>query len=168
MPVGVTPQGRHFPRRNRITSGLLRAVVVVEPAERSGSLTTAHLAGEQGREVLAVPGSPLDPRSHGTAKLIRDDATLVISGEQVLEALDGPFGRCLPDPRPKTTEATTVDPPPLHSPILELLSHTPTPIDEIARHCDTSASAVRAVLLELELAGRIRCISGNSAVLHGA
>lgn len=166
MAVGMTPQGRHFPRRNRIISGLSRGVVVVEAAERSGSLTTARFAGEQGREVLAVPGSPLDPRSHGTAKLIRDGATLVISSEQILEALGAPFERQLAPTAPQIVDVKTMDPPPLHTPILELLSHAPTPIDEIARHCDASTSAVRAVLLELELAGRIRCVSGNSAVLN--
>ena len=111
-----------------------------------------------------MPVAPLNPRNHGTAKLIRDGARLIISSAQVLEALDGPFERCTLVPIYKKT----ANPPPRHTPILELLSHLPTLIDEIARHCDASVSAVRAVLLELELAGRIRCIYGNSAVLNGA
>tara|TARA_Y100001934_G_scaffold21575_1_gene24428 strand:+ start:306 stop:641 length:336 start_codon:yes stop_codon:yes gene_type:complete len=111
-----------------------------------------------------VPGAPLNPRNHGTAKLIRDGAKLIISSEQVLEALDGPFERCTLVPIYKMT----ANPSPRQTPILELLSHLPTLIDKIARHCDASASAVRAVLLELELAGRIRCVYGNLAVLNGA
>ena len=109
-------------------------------------------------------GAPLNPRNHGTAKLIRDGATLIISSEQVLEALDGPFERCTLVPIYKMT----ANPPHRQTPILELQSHLPTLMDEIARHFDASALAVRAVLLELELAGRIRCIYGNSTVLHGA
>ena len=111
-----------------------------------------------------MPGAPPNPRNHGTAKLIRDGATLIISSEQVLKALDGPFERCTLVPIYKMT----ANPPPCHAPIRELLSHLPILIDEIARHCDASASAVRAVLLELKLAGRIRRIYGNSAVLNGA
>ena len=111
-----------------------------------------------------MPGAPLNPRNHGTAKLIRDGATLIISSEQVLEALDGPFERCTLVPIYKMT----ANPPPRQTPILELLSHLPTLIDKIARHCDASASAVRAVLLKLELVGRIRCISANLAVFDGA
>ena len=87
MPSGTKPQGWHLPRRNRIISGLSLGVVVVEAAERSGSLTTARFAAEQGRDVLAVPGSPLDPRTHGTGRLIRDGATLVMSTDHILEAL---------------------------------------------------------------------------------
>ena len=111
-----------------------------------------------------MPGAPFNSRNHGTAKLIRDGATLIISSAQVLEALDGPIERCTLVPIYKMT----ANPPPRHTPILELLNHLPTLIHEIARHCDASVSAVRAVLLELELAGRIRCIYGSSAVLHGA
>ena len=91
MATGTKPQGRHFSRRNRIISGLASAVVVIDAAERSGSLTTARFADEQGRNVLAVPGSPLGPRSHGTGKLIREGATLVMSSSQILEAIRQPY-----------------------------------------------------------------------------
>ncbi len=96
-PLGTVPQARHFPCRNRIISGLARDIVVVEAAPRSGSLITARLAGEQGREVFAVPGSPLDPRGRGTNGLIRDGATLVQGAEDIIEALAGTPPQALGD-----------------------------------------------------------------------
>ena len=89
MPPGFKPRDIHFPRRNRIISGLSKGVVVVEAALRSGSLITARMAGEQGREVMAVPGSPLDPRCRGTNRLIREGAALIEDAEQILEVLTG-------------------------------------------------------------------------------
>ena len=169
MPVGVTPQGRHFPRPNRIIFGISRAVIVVEAAERFSSATTAHFAGELCKLIHVMPGLPLDARSNGTAKLICNGATtLLIFSEPALEALEGLFERCPPVSIFKNARVSAVNPSLLHTPILELLSHPPTLTDEITRHCDASASAVRAVLLTLELAGRIRRISANLAVFNEA
>lgn len=169
MPTGRQPQGRHFPRRNRIISGLSVAVVVIEAAERSGSLTTARFANEQGREVLAVPGSPLDPRTHGTSRLIREGATLVVSSTHIFEALEQPYQRAfgslahIPEERIDGGESTP-ETPPIHGPIAELISPSPTPIDEIVRLSGHPSSAVRAVLLDLEIAGQIQCLPGNFVV----
>ena len=115
-----------------------------------------------------MPGLPLAPRSHSTAKLICNGATLIIFSEQVLEALEDLFERCPPVSIFKNAGMIAINPLLLHTPILKLLSHPPTLTDEIARHCDASASAVGAVLLKLELAGQICCISGNLAVFNGA
>ena len=114
-----------------------------------------------------MPGLPLDPRSHGTAKLICNGATLIIFSEKVLEALEGLFERCPPVSIFKNAGMIAVNPPLLHMPILNSLSHPSTLTDEIARHCDASASAVGAVLLKFELAGQICCISGNLVVFNG-
>lgn len=169
MPPGTVPQARHFPRRNRLISGLALAVVVVEAAERSGSLITARFAGEQGREVLAVPGSPLDPRARGGNRLIREGAQLVQAVEDVLEAVGQGLPRRrrapwqipsleAPPPSPEATPAAGDD---CRQRLLELLSPTPLSVDEAIRQCQFSASLVQTVLLELELAGRIERHAGN-------
>ena len=166
-PLGAQPTARHFPRRNRIISGLARAVLVVEAASRSGSLITARLAAEQGREVLAVPGSPLDPRAQGPNGLIRRGATLVQSVDDVLEAIVGPLGRRIGEPaRDPFAEGP---PPPVSEQeidaarevILAVLGPSPTPVDEVVRGCQLSAAVVLAALLELELAGRVERHPGN-------
>lgn len=166
MPPGTIPQARHFPRRNRIISGLSLATVVVEAAERSGSLITARFAAEQGRDVFAVPGSPLDPRARGCNGLIREGATLVQGAEDVLEGL----GR-LADPAPKRA----LEPPPKYdeaeadkarSTVLGLLGPGPVAVDELIRQCHMSAPAVLAVLLEAELAGRLDRHPGNQVSLR--
>jgi DNA processing protein len=170
LPPGTEPQARHFPRRNRIVSGISLGVVVVEAALRSGSLITARLAGEQGRLVFAVPGSPLDPRSQGANDLIRTkDATLVQGAADVLEDLAGMAGTAAPR-RPRFTaparsvpEESEVDG--AHRTVLELLSPTPVAVDELVRRCHLSAAVVASVLLELELAGRISRHPGNRVAL---
>lgn len=171
--LGTQPTARHFPRRNRLISGLSLGTVVVEAALRSGSLITARMAAEQGRQVLAVPGSPLDPRAQGCNRLIRGGATLVESAEHVIEALApqiaAPLLReTLPlAPRPSSTalpeggDGADPDRAGATARVLELLSPTPTAVDELLRDCQLSPPVVLTVLLELELAGRIERQPGN-------
>jgi len=173
-PVGTQPQARHFPRRNRLISGLSLGVVVGEAALKSGSLITARFALEQGREVLAVPGSPLDPRCQGTNSLIREGATLIQSAADVLQVLT-PLIR--PGAREGTGEALMSRPlaptPRLDEAelararvlVLESLSPSPVPIDELVRGCQLSAAIVQTVVLELELAGRAERRPGNQVNL---
>ena len=162
MPTGMAPLPRHFPRRNRLISGLSRGVAVIEAAERSGSLITANYALEQGREVFAVPGSPLDPRSKGANRLIREGATLIESAEDVLAALRPILGRAfqeqsgaggttapLDDPMAAEREADQI-----RAQVEEKLGPAPVEIDELIRQCGAPAASVLTVLLELELAGR--------------
>ncbi len=171
-PPGLVPQARHFPRRNRIISGLSLGVVVVEAAVRSGSLITARLANEQGREVMAVPGSPLDPRCRGTNDLIRKGATMVEESGDVLAALEAMRGDGLSQPEPGqfgdagalAGEPASDD---VRARILDALGHTPAPVDAIIRDLGLPAQTVLPVLLELELAGRIERQPGNMAALVG-
>jgi len=167
MPVGLSPQARHFPRRNRIISGLARGVVIVEAAEGSGSLITANFALEQGREVFAVPGSPLDPRAKGTNRLIREGATLTESADDVISGLRSPAGRMFrePDATPEPFGADDADAGRIRREIEELLGPSPVEIDELVRQCGASVPAVLIVLLELELAGRVHRHSGNRVSL---
>ncbi|MEO3435235.1 DNA-processing protein DprA [Inquilinus sp. CAU 1745] len=169
--LGVQPKARHFPRRNRLISGLSRGIVVVEAALRSGSLITARMAAEQGREVFAVPGFPGDPRAEGGNRLIREGATLIRSAADVLEDLagigasfaetGGDYGVDAPDPaEPGALEQA-------RSAVTGRLSPSPTPVDELVRDCQLSASAVLTALLELELAGRIERQPGNRVALVG-
>lgn len=159
-PPGKTATARDFPRRNRIISGLSRAVVVVEAELRSGSLITARLAAEQGREVLAVPGSPLDPRSRGTNDLIRQGAAICEGVDDVLRALEGLGGlrererRAFPGP-PAEPDAGLIER------VAALLSPTPVSRDEIARAAGAPAPAVFAALVELSLAGRAELLPGG-------
>jgi DNA processing protein len=187
-PLGTTPQSRHFPRRNRIIAGLVLGVVVVEAAQRSGSLITARLAQEAGREVFAVPGSPLDPRARGANDLLRQGAHLTESAADVLDNLpDHPlregisrsplFARGLPS-RLSAPDSFLGQPeffaspaPPdeiPHAQVLELLESSPTPVDDLVRRCQFSAAAVMAALLELELAGRVETLPGNRVALLAA
>jgi DNA processing protein len=184
---GTTPQARHFPRRNRIIAGLSLGVVVVEAALRSGSLITARLAAEAGREVLAIPGSPLDPRSCGANDLIRQGAALVETAADVLanlpdqQAVTGttlfaPSGA--PDGAPGVAEPpnpdmgleldldtelrdSALDRAAVHAQVIDLLGPSPTPVDAVVRRCQFSAPAVMAALLELELAGRVETLPGG-------
>lgn len=161
-PVGARAQARDFPRRNRIISGLARGVIVVEAELRSGSLITARLAGEQGREVFAVPGSPLDPRSKGPNDLLRQGAVLCEGVEDVLAALNGL--RTLLEPEPPEWEPGPVDADlDLIERLAALLSPVPAPRDELARAAGASIGEANAALLELTLAGRAVLLPGGMA-----
>jgi DNA processing protein len=164
-PPGYRAQARDFPRRNRLISGLCLAVVVVEAELRSGSLITARLAGEQGREVLAVPGSPLDARARGTNDLIRQGAALCEGVDDVMRAIEGMAGGLRePGPSgyvpPRSGEPDGV----LLRRIADLLSPTPTAWDELARASGAPAPLVYAALVELSLAGRCELLPGGMVV----
>lgn len=167
MPTGQKPQAQHFPRRNRIISGLSRGVVVVEAAEGSGSLITARLAAEQGREVFAVPGSPLDPRSKGTNRLLREGAALVESADDVLEVLRPLLNETFREPlrdlflsdQADLRDAASGDE--LRRTVLELVGPAPAPVDEIVRQSEAPASEVLCAIMELELAGRVHRQTGG-------
>ncbi len=172
LPVGTEPQARHFPRRNRIISGISLGVLVVEAALKSGSLITARFALEQGREVFAVPGSPLDPRCRGANDLIRGGATLVETVEDVLSALGGqlsdphrptfirPPAERLTDGNDTENQADVA-----RAKVLEGLGPSPVLVDELVRQCQLSPAIVATVLLELELAGRLERQPGNRVTL---
>jgi DNA processing protein len=179
-PLGTAPQGRHFPKRNRIIAGLVLGLVVIEAAQRSGSLLTARLANEAGREIFGVPGSPLDPRSSGANDLIRQGAHLTESAADVFANL----------PVHPAAQGLARDPLFQHGPagfaerrapyedqqedaanlargrreIPGMIGADPAGVDEIARRCQLSNAAVMAVLLELELAGLVETLPGNRVV----
>ena len=171
MAPGTVPQARHFPRRNRLISGMCRGVVVVEASPRSGSLITARMALEQGREVFAVPGSPLDPRARGANDLIRQGATLIESAEDILRAMEELFRTPLASPKAGAPSSPRAAPPgeaELAAPrrqIEEFLGPTPVSVDEIIRNGQFSPAVVSMVLLELELAGRLERHPGNQVSL---
>ena len=170
MPVGWKPRAIDFPRRNRIIAGLSLGVIVVEAAKRSGSLITARLAGENGRGVFAVPGSPLDPRAEGANHLIRQGATLVTSTQDVIEALEPMDGRQPrlpldmgePGDAAYQSHATPGEASgDLRQSIVDALGPSPCEIDDIIRFTGASAGEVQLVLLELSLAGRLERHGGN-------
>ncbi len=216
MPFSWEPRGRDFPRRNRIVSGLSRAIVVVEAARGSGTLWTAKFAAEQGREIFAVPGSPLDPRAEGTNALLRDGASLCTKAEDVIEALArqnlardeptlgfaesaaggdpaeplwdecdlwGADAETVPprprrhdlgpqvspepgedlriDPAPSAGSSSDADPRDLATRVTELLAPTPISVDELIRASKASAREVQAILLRLELGGRLERHGGD-------
>ena len=171
LPPGTEPRAPYFPRRNRIIAGLSRAVVVVEAAVKSGSLITARLANEQGREVMAVPGSPLDPRCRGSNHLIRQGALLVEDGTQVLDALNGinflnsTQGTAPPVPTQPTDNEMENPADSARDRILSLLGPSPVEVDELLRQCHCSAPVMGMVLLELDLAGRLERHPGNRVSL---
>ncbi len=159
QPMGTTPQARHFPRRNRIISGLAQAVVVVEAAAKSGSLITARDALDQGREVLAVPGHPFDARAAGCNLLIRDGATLVRNAEDVIAALPKQQLQFVTQEAPALEPAKeSVDPTPraLHEAILTRLGPSPIAEDQLIRDIAASAGEIGPVLVDLELDGKIQ------------
>ncbi len=171
MRLGWEPRARDFPRRNRIIAAMALATVVVEAAERSGSLITARLALEQNREVMAVPGSPLDPRAAGANNLIKQGARMVTEAADVIEAVR-PMLAGSPDTPPLIASA----PPPAEpvpepddsdrARILEALGPTPIEVDEIIRFTGLSARTVLVVLLELDVAGRIERHAGQRVSLR--
>jgi len=156
QPPGTEPLARHFPSRNRIIAGLAAGTLVVEAAPRSGSLITARLAGEAGREVMAVPGSPLEPRAQGCNQLIREGAVLVQSAADVVELLSTFDGR--PRSMVRETGEAFVLPEDLGAEpadIAGLLTVAPVAVDELIRQSGEGPAAVQLALLELELAGRL-------------
>ena len=185
-PLGTAAMAKLFPRRNRIVAGLARGVVVVEAALKSGSLITARLAVEAGRELFAVPGSPLDPRARGSNDLLRQGATLVETAEDVLAAL--PSGPIAPPPSRHAAplpdfleeqEPAGIDPEELdvetddevalaRRHLVTLLSPAPVSVDEVLRRCPCSAAAVNAALSDLDLEGRLDRLPGNRVALKRA
>jgi DNA processing protein len=159
MPFGWEPRARDFPRRNRLISGLSLGVVVVEAAQRSGSLITARMALEQGREVFAIPGSPIDPRTEGTNKLLKQGATLVTEAADIIAVLQPIIGRPtdLPAEEPESPDPGLGTEPDSdeRNRIVALLGPTPVAIDDLIRISGSSPAIVRTVLLELEIAGRL-------------
>ncbi|QCI98042.1 DNA-processing protein DprA [Agrobacterium larrymoorei] len=169
MPFGWEPRARDFPRRNRLIAGVSLGVLIVEAAERSGSLITARLAGEFGRLVFAVPGSPLDSRCHGTNRLIKDGAMLVTEAADILDALSPLIEPRLPlqhvakerieegDMSPPGDDERTI--------IAQALGPSPVETDDIIRHTGLPAATVYLVLLELDIAGRLNRHSGGRVSL---
>ena len=167
QPPGTEPHARHFPARNRIIAALSLGTLVVEAAPKSGSLITARLAGEYGREVMAVPGSPLDPRAQGCNQLIRDGATLIQSAADVAEAVR-PFGwDRVAAPRDPFVPQGPVDVADRdRQAILTLLSPIPVAVDELLRQSGLAPAALHVILLELELAGKLVRHAGARVSLH--
>jgi DNA processing protein len=177
-PLGAKPQASQFPRRNRLISGLAQGVLVVEAAPRSGSLITARFAADQGREVMAVPGSPLDERHRGTNRLLREGAHLVESAADILAVL-APFAVAAParaapaeaQPKARPRRPSPPSPPPaaaggeLEAEIRARLALEPVPVDELIRQCHASPAQVQNALLDLELAGEVERHSGNRVSL---
>lgn len=182
-PMGMEPTSRHFPRRNRLVSGLARGVVVIEAAVRSGSLITARCALEQGREAMACPGGPEDPRAGGSNQLIREGAALIRTVDDVLEALAAPrtlelaepgraflFDEGFFDADMETPglddfddgEAAMARDGALADQIMRLVGPTPVELDELARLCGASPAEISLAVLELDLAGRVELLPGGS------
>ena len=167
VPLGTVPTNRHFPRRNRIIAGLALGCVVVEAAPRSGSLITARLTLDAGRELFAVPGSPLEPRCRGSNDLLRQGVAHLCEGlADIVAHVALELAAASPRPRlqPARIPAATPDDP--GDAILALLGPDPSPIDDLVRRCQFSASAVAAVLAELEMAGRVQTLPGARVCLR--
>lgn len=171
-PFGTEPLARHFPRRNRIISGLSLGVLVIEAAAKSGSLITARMALEQNREVFAVPGSPLDPRAEGTNQLIRDGAHMATAAGDIISVLKDLSRRVLAEPSSRDWKGGATPPPAganidsaLRNRIMECLSPVPVQMDELIRAVEAPVGDVLTVILEMELAGRIERQPGNKVNL---
>ena len=175
MPAGTKPKAQHFPRRNRIVSGLSKGTIVIEATLKSGSLITARMAGDQGRDVFAVPGHPADPRASGPNALIRDGAILTRSADDIIEhlqsfsysGLGGGFSDQNQAPvnmiSPASAPAKITDQ--MRSMVVENLSFHATAVDELIRTCHLNIGALQTILLELELAGRIKRLPGNAVIM---
>ncbi|MBO1040129.1 DNA-processing protein DprA [Brucella pituitosa] len=176
MPMGAEPRARDFPRRNRIIAGLSLGLIVIEAAERSGSLISARMAGEMGRTVFAVPGSPLDPRARGTNALLKQGATLVTGADDVIESLAPlmPDGSTVPNPiqidllnqldeEPAVLQPITTDME--RDLMVDALGPVPIDVDALVRHVGISAGSAQLILLELDLAGRLLRYPGNQVAL---
>jgi len=177
MPMGAEPRSRDFPRRNRIIAGLSLGLIVVEAAERSGSLISARMAGDMGRTVFAVPGSPLDPRARGTNLLLKQGATLVTEANDVIEMLR-PLAGSSAYPTDMPTQPDLLSPameePESYQPIateeqrdivIDALGPVPTDIDTLVRHTGLDTGAIQLILLELDLAGRLHRYARNQVAL---
>lgn len=171
MPMGWEPRARDFPRRNRLIAGVALGLVVIEAAERSGSLITARRAADFGRLVFAVPGSPLDPRAAGTNGLLKDGAIVTTASGDVIDAL-APSSRLFPDDEPLLEEPEGDDGARFTEPhddertrVIEALGPSPAEIDDIIRHTGVSAQTVYLVLIELDLAGRLHRHPGGMVSL---
>jgi len=168
QPPGTEPRGSHFPSRNRIIAGLAAGTLVVEAAPKSGSLITARLAGEAGREVMAIPGSPLDARSHGCNQLIREGAVLVNAPEDVVELLSGfdgtprsSFREAVPSFDFSSEDLAEAEP----AQLADLLTTAPVPVDELIRQSGEGAASVQLALMELEIAGKLERHAGGRVSL---
>nr|WP_193660703.1 DNA-processing protein DprA [Brucella intermedia] len=177
MPMGAEPRSRDFPRRNRIIAGLSLGLIVVEAAERSGSLISARMAGDMGRTVFAVPGSPLDPRARGTNLLLKQGATLVTEANDVIEMLR-PLAGSSAYPTDMPTQPDLLSPameePESYQPIateeqrdivIDALGPVPTDIDTLVRHTGLDTGAIQLILLKLDLAGRLHRYARNQVAL---
>ena len=180
FPLGTTPQANNFPRRNRLISGLCRGVLVAEANLHSGSLITAYTATEQGREVLAVPGSPLDGRAQGTNKLIKEGAYLVENADDILDILQHNFSYCQPKEHQKLSPSPDLLTPPLDfetktdnipaqknstNTVLAYITHDGVDVDDIIQDSGIDSATVSAELLYLELEGKIIRQPGNKVAL---
>jgi len=171
--LGTAPLARHFPKRNRIVAGLCLGVLVVEAAERSGTLITARLALEAGREVFAIPGSPLDPRCRGANDLIRQGAHLVESAVDVLAHLpeaprEAPLFAMAPSPEiAPLTEIIPEATPGEYGELIDLIGMSPISVDDLLRRCHLSPPALQAALADLELEGRVDMLPGHRVALSG-
>ncbi len=172
-PLGMEPIARHFPKRNRIVSGLSSGTIVIEATLKSGSLITARMAGEQGRDVYAVPGYPQDPRAQGPNKLIQDGAILIQHTQDIFQNLENfSGGTTLFDAAqsqsnlelvPNNQDEKEVED--IRTALLNHLSQMPLSVDELARTCHVSIPELQMALLELELAGRLQRLPGNRVAL---